>query len=152
MPQNIDIAFKSLIIIPKTSTKIVNIEDIFVSMIDFVKYKLDNGLVLIVHTDYSTPIAAFNLLYRVGSKNEDPERTGFAHLFEHLMFGGSANIPVFDEPLERVGGENNAFTSNDLTNYYITVPTENIETAFGLKATECLALLFPRKASIYKKV
>ena len=146
MPQNIDIAFKSLFSMPKTSTKIANIEDIFFSMIDFVKYKLDNGLVLIVHTDYSTPIAAFNLLYSVGSKNEDPERTGFAHLFEHLMFGGSANIPVFDEPLERVGGENNAFTSNDLTNYYITVPAENIETAFWLESDRMLSLAFSQKS------
>jgi len=115
-------------------------------MIDFVKFKLDNGLVLIVHTDYSTPIAAFNLLYRVGSKNEDPERTGFAHLFEHLMFGGSVNIPVFDEPLERVGGENNAFTTNDLTNYYITVPAENIETAFWLESDRMLSLAFSKKS------
>ncbi len=115
-------------------------------MIDFVKFKLDNGLVLIVHTDYSTPIAAFNLLYRVGSKNENPERTGFAHLFEHLMFGGSVNIPVFDEPLERVGGENNAFTTNDLTNYYITVPAENIETAFWLESDRMLSLAFSKKS------
>lgn len=146
MPKNIDIAHKTLFGMPKTSTKIVNIEDIFVSMIDFVKYKLDNGLVLIVHTDYSTPIAAFNLLYRVGSKNENPERTGFAHLFEHLMFGGSVNIPVFDEPLERVGGENNAFTTNDLTNYYITLPAENIETAFWLESDRMLGLAFSQNS------
>lgn len=146
MQKNIDIALKTLFGMPKTSTKIVNIEDIFVSMIDFVKYKLDNGLVLIVHTDYSTPIAAFNLLYRVGSKNEDPERTGFAHLFEHLMFGGSVNIPIFDEPLERVGGENNAFTTNDLTNYYITLPAENIETAFWLESDRMLGLAFSQKS------
>lgn len=146
MPKNIDIAHKTLYGMPKTSTKIVNIEDIFVSMIDFVKYKLDNGLVLIVHTDYSTPIAAFNLLYRVGSKNEDPERTGFAHLFEHLMFGGSVNIPIFDEPLERVGGENNAFTTNDLTNYYITLPAENIETAFWLESDRMFGLAFSQNS------
>jgi len=115
-------------------------------MIEFVKYKLDNGLVLIVHSDYSTPIAAVNLLYRVGSRNEDPNRTGFAHLFEHLMFGGSANIPVFDEPLEKVGGENNAFTTNDLTNYYITVPVENIETAFWLESDRMLSLAFSQKS------
>lgn len=115
-------------------------------MIDFVKFKLDNGLALIVHSDYSTPIAAFNLLYRVGSKHEDQERTGFAHLFEHLMFGGSVNIPVFDEPLERVGGENNAFTTNDLTNYYITVPVENIETAFWLESDRMLSLAFSQKS------
>lgn len=115
-------------------------------MIEFEKFTLDNGLLLLVHTDYSTPIAAFNLLYRVGSRNENPSKTGFAHLFEHLMFGGSANIPVFDEQLERVGGENNAFTSNDITNYYITLPAENIETAFWLESDRMLSLAFSQKS------
>ncbi len=115
-------------------------------MIEFTKYRLDNGLILLVHSDYSTPIVAFNILYRVGSRNENPERTGFAHLFEHLMFGGSANIPVFDEPLERVGGENNAFTSNDITNYYITLPAENVELAFWLESDRMLSLAFSQKS------
>src|SRR6266568_1654806 len=99
-------------------------------MIEFIKYKLSNGLTVIVHEDHSTPLVALNILYKAGAKNEDKNRTGFAHLFEHLMFGGSINIPSYDEPLQRVGGENNAFTSNDITNYYLTVPTANLETAF----------------------
>ena len=99
-------------------------------MIEFKKYNLDNGLRLIVHRDTSTPIVAINTLYDVGARDEDPNKSGFAHLFEHLMFGGSINIPNFDNPLQRVGGNNNAFTNNDFTNYYITVPKENIETAF----------------------
>jgi len=116
------------------------------SMIDVQKFQLDNGLRVLVHPDFSTPIASFNLLYDVGSKDEDPNRTGFAHLFEHLMFGGSVNIPVFDAPLERIGGENNAFTSNDITNYYITLPVENIETAFWLESDRMLSLAFSEKS------
>ena len=100
-------------------------------MIEFKKHTLPNGLKLIIHEDYSTPIASFNLLYDVGSKDENPDKTGFAHLFEHLMFGGSLNIPVFDEHLERVGGENNAFTNNDITNYYITLPAKTSKQPFG---------------------
>ncbi|MBE9482033.1 MAG: insulinase family protein, partial [Bacteroidetes bacterium] len=87
-------------------------------MINFEKFTLDNGLKIIVHKDTSTPIVAFNVLYDVGAKDEQPDKTGFAHLFEHLMFGGSVNIPRYDEPLQKAGGENNAFTSNDITNYY----------------------------------
>jgi zinc protease len=82
-------------------------------MIDFERFELTNGLKVIVHKDTSTPIVAVNVLYNVGSRDEHPEHTGFAHLFEHLMFGGSKNIPKYDEPLQRVGGENNAFTSSD---------------------------------------
>lgn len=115
-------------------------------MIEVIKHTLPNGLKLIIHQDYSTPIASFNLLYDVGSKDEHPEKTGFAHLFEHLMFGGSTNIPVFDEHLERVGGENNAFTNNDITNYYITLPVENIETAFWLESDRMLSLAFSKKS------
>ncbi len=115
-------------------------------MIEFKKHTLPNGLKLIIHEDYSTPIASFNLLYDVGSKDENPDKTGFAHLFEHLMFGGSLNIPVFDEHLERVGGENNAFTNNDITNYYITLPAENIETAFWLESDRMLSLAFSKKS------
>ena len=82
--------------------------------------------------DKTSPMAVVNIMYNVGSRDENPDQTGFAHLFEHLMFGGSVHIPVYDEPLQRVGGENNAFTNPDITNYYIQIPTENLETAFWL--------------------
>ncbi len=115
-------------------------------MITFDRFTLDNGLNVIVHNDTSTPLVAVNILYDVGSRDEDPNRTGFAHLFEHLMFGGSANIPKYDEPLERVGGENNAFTNNDITNYYLTIPKENIETAFWLESDRMFDLAFSEKS------
>ena len=92
--------------------------------IDFKEYYLNNGLHVIAHRDETSPMVAVNLLYKVGSRDEHPDRTGFAHLFEHLMFEGSANIPSYDRPLQEVGGENNAFTSNDITNYYVTLPKE----------------------------
>ena len=111
-------------------------------MIDFTAFTLDNGLRVLVHEDASTPLAAFNVLYDVGSRDEEPSKTGFAHLFEHLMFGGSQHIPSYDEPLQRVGGENNAFTSPDITNYYITLPTANLETAFWLESDRMLSLSF----------
>lgn len=98
-------------------------------MIKYQEHLLSNGLKLITHVDKSTPLAVLNLLYKVGSRNEHPERTGFAHLFEHLMFGGSKNIPDFDKILQKVGAENNAFTNTDITNYYIILSAENIETA-----------------------
>lgn len=107
---------------------------------------MDNGLRVIVHRDSSTPLACVNLLYDVGARDEDPEKTGFAHLFEHLMFGGSVNIPNYDEPLQRVGGENNAFTTNDITNYYLTVPSINLETAFWLESDRMLSLAFSEKS------
>jgi predicted Zn-dependent peptidase len=115
-------------------------------MINYKKHQLSNGLTIITHFDNSTPIVAFNLLYNVGARDENPEKTGFAHLFEHLMFGGSINIPNFDEPLQKVGGENNAFTNNDITNYYITLPKENIETAFWLESDRMLSLAFSEKS------
>lgn len=115
-------------------------------MINYKKHQLSNGLKVITHFDDSTPIVAFNLLYNVGARDENPEKTGFAHLFEHLMFGGSINIPNFDEPLQRVGGENNAFTNNDVTNYYITLPKENVETAFWLESDRMLSLAFSEKS------
>ena len=115
-------------------------------MIQFEKFTLSNGLKVIVHRDISTPIVAFNVLYNVGARDEDENHTGFAHLFEHLMFGGSVNIPNFDEPLQKVGGENNAFTSNDITNYYITLPKENLETAFWLESDRMLSLTFTEKS------
>lgn len=115
-------------------------------MITFEKFTLNNGLKVIVHQDESTPMVAFNLLYNVGARDESESQTGFAHLFEHLMFGGSDNIPNFDEPLQRVGGDNNAFTSNDITNYYITVPKNNIETGFWLESDRMLKLAFTEKS------
>ncbi|NTD99170.1 insulinase family protein [Agrobacterium tumefaciens] len=115
-------------------------------MVDFNRFTLANGLKVLVHEDPTTPMAVLNILYDVGARDEDPEKTGFAHLFEHLMFGGSVNIPNYDEPLQRVGGENNAFTSNDITNYYITLPSENIETAFWLESDRMLSLAFSEKS------
>jgi zinc protease len=115
-------------------------------MIQFEKFALANGLRVIVHQDLSTPMAVMNVLYDVGARDEDPERTGFAHLFEHLMFGGSINIPEYDEPLQRAGGENNAYTTNDLTNYYIQLPAENLETAFWLESDRMLSLAFSEKS------
>jgi zinc protease len=115
-------------------------------MINFEKFTLGNGLRVIVHHDSSTPIVAMNILYDVGARDEDPERTGFAHLFEHLMFGGSVNIPKYDEPLQKVGGENNAFTNNDITNFYLTLPKSNLETAFWLESDRMLSLAFSKKS------
>lgn len=115
-------------------------------MINFQKFELDNGLKVIVHKDKSTPIVAFNLLYDVGARDEDPSRTGFAHLFEHLMFGGSVNISNYDEIVEKAGGQNNAFTSNDITNYYITLPKVNLEQAFRLESDRMLGLAFTSKS------
>ena len=115
-------------------------------MVKFNRFTLDNGLRVIVHEDHTTPMAVVNILYDVGARDENPEQTGFAHLFEHLMFGGSVNIPSYDEPLQRVGGENNAFTSNDITNYYITLPSNNLETAFWLESDRMLSLAFSKKS------
>jgi zinc protease len=115
-------------------------------MVKFNRFILDNGLRVIVHEDHTTPMAVLNILYDVGARDENPEQTGFAHLFEHLMFGGSVNIPSYDEPLQRVGGENNAFTSNDITNYYITLPSANLETAFWLESDRMLSLAFSKKS------
>lgn len=114
-------------------------------MIRFEKFVLANGLRVIVHQDESTPMAVVNVMYDAGARDEDPEHTGFAHLFEHLMFGGSINIPAYDEPLQMAGGENNAYTTNDLTNYYIQLPAENLETAFWLESDRMLSLAFSEK-------
>jgi zinc protease len=122
-------------------------------MIQFEKFTLANGLRVIVHQDLSTPMAVMNVLYDVGARDEDPNRTGFAHLFEHLMFGGSVNIPDYDEPLQMAGGENNAYTTNDLTNYYIQLPAENLETAFWLESDRMLSLAFSEKSlEVQRKV
>ena len=116
-------------------------------MIDYTKYTLDNGLTVILHKDDSTPLATINVLYKVGAKNEDPARTGFAHLFEHLMFGGSQNIPDFDTPIQQAGGDNNAFTNADITNFYNIVPAENLETALWLESDRMMQLDFSQPVS-----
>ncbi len=115
-------------------------------MIDFKRFTLDNGLRVLIHEDVSTPLVAVNLLYDVGSRDENPERTGFAHLFEHLMFGGSKNAPDFDAPIQSAGGDNNAFTNNDMTNFYATVPAENLETLLWLESDRMLALKVNKRA------
>lgn len=122
-------------------------------MIHFERFKLANGLRVIVHEDNSTPMAVVNVMYDVGARDEDPAMTGFAHLFEHLMFGGSINIASYDEPLQMAGGENNAYTTNDLTNYYIQIPAENLETAFWLESDRMLSLAFSEKSlDVQRKV
>ncbi len=122
-------------------------------MIQFERFSLSNGLRVIVHRDTSTPMAVVNVIYDVGARDEDPNKTGFAHLFEHLMFGGSLHIENYDEPLQMAGGENNAYTTNDLTNYYIQLPAENIETAFWLESDRMLSLAFSEKSlDVQRKV
>ncbi len=122
-------------------------------MIHFDKSILNNGLKVILHQDGTTPLVAVNIMYDVGAKDENPEKTGFAHLFEHLMFGGSLNIPKYDEPLQKAGGENNAFTTSDLTNYYCTLPPQNIETAFWLESDRMLSLAFtPKSLEVQRNV
>lgn len=122
-------------------------------MIAFESFILKNGLRVLVHEDPTVQIAAINILYDVGSRDEHQDKTGFAHLFEHLMFGGSINIPSYDEPLQRVGGENNAFTNTDITNYYLTLPADNIETGFWLESDRMLSLSFdPKVLEVQRKV
>lgn len=122
-------------------------------MIRYEYFTLDNGLRVYVHEDETTPMAVVNILYNVGSRDENRDCTGFAHLFEHLMFGGSQHIPVYDEPLQKVGGENNAFTSPDITNYYITLPAANLETAFWLESDRMIGLSFdPNVLDVQQKV
>lgn len=122
-------------------------------MIQFDRFTLENGLRVLVHHDDTTPMVAVNVLYDVGARDEDPERTGFAHLFEHLMFGGSENIPEYDEPLQMAGGENNAYTTNDITNYYIQLPLQNIDTALWLESDRMKALAFSEKSlDVQRKV
>ncbi len=122
-------------------------------MIHFEQFELPNGLKVIVHEDPQSSMVCLNLLYKVGSRNEASDKTGFAHLFEHLMFGGSRHIPNFDGPLQLVGGDNNAFTSTDITNYYITVPAHNVETAFWLESDRMLSLSFdPKVLEVQRKV
>jgi len=122
-------------------------------MIQYERFVLNNGLRVIVHEDHSTPMAVVDVMYDVGARDENPAKTGFAHLFEHLMFGGSINIEEYDEPLQMAGGENNAYTTNDLTNYYIQLPAENLETAFWLESDRMLSLAFSEKSlDVQRKV
>ncbi|HLP53066.1 MAG TPA: pitrilysin family protein [Chitinophagales bacterium] len=120
-------------------------------MIKFEEFVLKNGLKVIVHEDPTTTMAAVNILYKVGSRDEDVKQTGFAHLFEHFMFEGSVNIPEFDTPLQNAGGENNAFTSNDITNYYDILPANNLETAFWLESDRMLSLAFEEESLTTQK-
>ncbi len=114
--------------------------------LDYMRYVLDNGLTVILHQDNETAMAAVNLLYKVGARNESPERTGLAHLFEHLMFGGTEAAPNFDVPIQTAGGENNAFTNSDVTNFYDTVPAANLETALWIEADRMMNLKLDFKA------
>ena len=115
-------------------------------MVNFEKTVLSNGLTLITHQDKTTPLVCVNILYNVGSKDENPERTGFAHLFEHLMFGGSKNIPNYDNIADNAGAENNAFTNNDITNFHITLPSQFLETALWLESDRMNELAFSEKS------
>ena len=115
-------------------------------MLQINRHILDNGLRLVHAQDTSTQMVALNILYNVGARDENPEHTGFAHLFEHLMFGGSVNIPDYDAPLQLAGGENNAWTNNDITNYYLTVPRQNVETGFWLESDRMLSLDFSERS------
>lgn len=122
-------------------------------MVKYTSFTLENGLRVIVHPDPDVQIAVLNILYDVGSRDESPNHTGFAHLFEHLMFGGSKHIPDFDGELQKVGGENNAFTSPDITNYYMTMPAQSIETGFWLESDRMLSLNFdPEVLEVQRKV
>jgi zinc protease len=114
-------------------------------MLDFQRFVLKNGLRVIVHEDPNTPMAALNVLYNVGSRNESEDRTGMAHLFEHLMFSGSKHIPDFDAPVQNAGGENNAFTNPDQTNFHEIFPAENIESAFWLESDRMMNLNIRKK-------
>jgi predicted Zn-dependent peptidase len=122
-------------------------------MIHFERFTLDNGLRVLFHKEPSTPLAVVNLVYDVGARDENPEQTGFAHLFEHLMFGGSVHIPDFDAPLQAAGGQSNAFTSNDITNYYDVLPAHNLDTALWLESDRMLSLAFtPKSLEVQRQV
>lgn len=122
-------------------------------MINFESFSLGNGLRVIVHEDPSSTIAAVNVMYDVGSRDEAATKTGFAHLFEHLMFGGSQHVPTYDKALRQVGGDSNAYTTPDVTNYYCTLPTANLETAFWIESDRMLGLSFdPQILATQQKV
>jgi zinc protease len=115
-------------------------------MISYNKFILGNGLRVLLHTDKSTPLVATNILYHVGSRDEDPQKTGFAHLFEHLMFSGTQRVPDYDDPIQKAGGENNAFTNNDVTNFYTILPVKNMETGLWIEADRMNGLDITPKA------
>lgn len=122
-------------------------------MISYEKMILQNGLTVLMHEDKNTPIASISVLYKVGSRDEHPEKTGFAHLFEHLMFGGSINIPDYDGVMQRAGGENNAYTNHDYTHFFTTLPAINIETALWLESDRMLELMLQKEVlDVQKKV
>ncbi|MEY4286997.1 MAG: hypothetical protein RL511_1083 [Bacteroidota bacterium] len=122
-------------------------------MIAFEHFTLANGLRVLFHKEPSTPMAVVNVLYDVGARDENPKQTGFAHLFEHLMFGGSVHIPDFDAPLQAAGGQSNAFTSNDITNYYDVLPAQNLDTALWLESDRMLSLAFtPKSLEVQRQV
>jgi predicted Zn-dependent peptidase len=122
-------------------------------MISYEKMVLQNGLTVLIHEDKNTPIASISVLYKVGSRDEHPEKTGFAHLFEHLMFGGSVNIPDYDGVMQRAGGENNAYTNHDYTHFFTTLPAKNIETALWLESDRMLELMLQKEVlDVQKKV
>jgi len=120
---------------------------------EYTRHTLANGLRILINSDFSSPMVAINILYDIGARDEDPNRTGFAHLFEHLMFGGSANIPDYDSPLQMAGGDNNAFTNNDYTDYHLTLPFQNIETGLWLESDRMNELAFsPESLEVQRKV
>ena len=122
-------------------------------MIPYRKTTLDNGLTVVVNRDRASKLAAVNLLYKVGARNEDPSRTGFAHLFEHLMFRGTRDVPDFDLRVQLASGDNNAFTNNDYTDFYITLPLDNVQTALWLESDRMQGLdITPAKLETEKKV
>jgi zinc protease len=122
-------------------------------MISYEKMVLQNGLTVLMHEDKNTPIASISVLYKVGSRDEHPEKTGFAHLFEHLMFGGSINIPDYDGVMQRAGGENNAYTNHDYTHFFTTLPAINIETALWLESDRMLEIMLQKEVlDVQKKV
>ena len=123
------------------------------TMVPFTRHIFPNGLRVLLHEDTATPLVAVNITYDVGSRDEQAEKTGFAHLFEHLMFAGSKHVPDFDDPLQRAGGENNAYTTNDYTTFYEMVPADNLETALWLESDRMLALRISRKSlEVQRKV
>ena len=122
-------------------------------MINFEEFTLVNGLRVLVHEELNSKVAVVNIMYNVGSRDEDEDKTGLAHLFEHLMFGGSQHILAYDHVLQKVGGENNAYTTTDVTNYYCMLPATNLETAFWLESDRMLGLSFdPKVLAVQQKV
>lgn len=122
-------------------------------MIHINRHILENGLRIVHSEDTETQMVAINVLYDVGARDEEEHQTGFAHLFEHLMFGGSVNIPDYDTPVQEAGGENNAWTSNDITNFYLTLPRQNAEIGFWLESDRMLSLEFsPQSLEVQRQV